>query len=383
MNDSAFTVAIATQKTLGGARVARWEIQGVRLLTVAIVALALTAPARASVRDAAITGLSCSACHQAGAQLTEIGSAYRARSNRLEPIGTRPIAALKATASYGSDPLAPSLPRVVSDYLTISLAGKLARHLSYVADQRIVDGGMPGITREAYLFYHVANLRATAGAAGLPFEIDPERFRDLQTTYVAFTQTVGDNPFSLDATHPSIGVYLGDPFRGLELGVIGLAGHEFGSEIPQSGLDSALSLKLRAHGLVVGALSYGGKRNLGLRTDVFHRDTLSATAYRNAWTLEAFLARGKNTGTTSSSAGLAQLRYDFGTRAFVQARYEGRADSLGDFVRQTVIGGGIFFRHHSRITLEDAYRRSPQAHHVFRAVFAVGTTNSPLSAVAY
>ena len=212
-----------------GACLARRETRGgVTRLTLSFVllALVLVAPARASVRDAALTGLSCSACHRAGAQLTDIGSAYRARSNRLAPIGDRPIASLKTTVSYGSDPLAPTLPKVISDYLTISLAGKLTQRFSYVVDQRIIDGGTPGITREAYLFYHAGNLRAIAGAAGLPFEIDPERFRDLQTNYVAYTQTVGDNPFSLDATHPSIGAYVGDPFRGFEFGVLALSGHE-------------------------------------------------------------------------------------------------------------------------------------------------------------
>ena len=352
-------------------------------LSFVLLALVLVAPARASVRDAALTGLSCSACHRAGAQLTDIGSAYRARSNRLAPIGDRPIASLKTTVSYGSDPLAPTLPKVISDYLTISLAGKLTQRFSYVVDQRIIDGGTPGITREAYLFYHAGNLRAIAGAAGLPFEIDPERFRDLQTNYVAYTQTVGDNPFSLDATHPSIGAYVGDPFRGFEFGVLALSGHEYGSGIPQSGLDSALSLKLRSKGFVIALFHYDGKRYLGPGTDVFHRDTLSATAYRNAWTLETFFSRGIDAGTARSSGGLAQLRFDFGTRAFLQARYEGRADSLGDFVRQTVVGGGVRFRRHARITLEDAYQRSPQSHHVVRVVFGFGATTSSLSEVAY
>jgi len=209
-------------------------------LSFVLLALVLVAPARASVRDAALTGLSCSACHRAGAQLTDIG-----------------------------------------------------------------------------------------------------------------------------ATHPSIGAYVGDPFRGFEFGVLALSGHEFGSGIPQSGLDSALSLKLRSKGFVVALFHYDGKRNLGSGTDVFHRDALSATASRDAWTLETLFSRGIDAGTTRSSGGLAQLRFHFGTRAFLQVRYEGRADSLGDFVRQTVVGGGVGFRRHARITLEDGYQRSPQSHHVF------------------
>ena len=84
--------------------------------------VAFPSAAVASVRDAALTGLSCRACHATTAELTDIGNAYRAPSNRLAPIGQRPVVALKVTGAYVSDGNGPGLPKAINDYLTLRFA---------------------------------------------------------------------------------------------------------------------------------------------------------------------------------------------------------------------------------------------------------------------
>ena len=359
------------------------------ILLVFAACVAFPSAAVASVRDAALTGLSCRTCHVTTAELTDIGNAYRAPSNRLAPIGQRPVAALKATGAYVSDGNGAGLPKAINDYLTLMFAGKISRTISFAAEQRIVDGGQIAGTREAYLDYHRTRFRALIGADTLPLQISPDRYRDLHTNYLIDDQTLGANPFTLGVTHPQIALYVGDPFRGFEGGALVLGGHEVQSGVPQRSYDTAFSFKLRRPGLTVAVLTYAGGRPTGQSgtTDRFVRTLASMTMFRGPWTFETQLGNAREgdagDGTRATgSGGIAQLRYDLRPGAFLETRYEGISDTRGSFVRQTVLGGGVRLGSSLRLTIEDALASSPR-HHVLHVVLGAGASTARIATAAY
>ncbi len=281
------------------------------------------------------------------------------------------------------------LPKTINDYLTLTFADAISRTVSVAAEQRIVDGGRIAGTREAYLDYHQTRFRALVGADSLPLQISPDRYRDLHTNYLLDDQSIGANPFVLGATHPQIAVYLGDPFLGVEVGALVLAGHEANSGVPQRSFDTAFSLKLRRPQLTVALLTYAGGRPTGRNggTDRFVRAIASVTAFRGPWTFETQLgiARDGDVGDgthATGSGGIAQLRYDVRPRTYLEMRYEGTSDSIGSFARQTVLGGGIRLGSSFRLTIEDALAPSP-LHHVLHIVLGAGASTARLTNAAY
>jgi hypothetical protein len=320
--------------------------------------------------------------------LTGIGRAWAARSNRLEPIGDRPLVAAKGELVYVSDGNGGGLSKVIVDYLDFYLNGKISKDVSIVVQQHVVDGGMPGYNRDAYVQYQRPRSRYVAGDMALPLPIDPERFRPLHEDYLVFDQSVGANPFSLSEPHPALGAYFGDAIRGPELGGFALAGHEQGSGVPQTGTDSALEVTQRMPGLLLFALRYDGTRTLSGLPDRFWRECYTAIADRGPWTLSTLYTRGydANAGLgleARSSGGLVMLHRDLDERTFVEARYEGVADTLGNFQRLGVVGVGTSFAHHIRVTVEDGITRDTRTHNMLHLVTAVGDSDAPVDGSSY
>jgi hypothetical protein len=361
-------------------------VAALAFVVLAIACSPLAAPA--SPRDAELSGLSCAACHTAGAQLTPIGSAWAARSNRLEPIGGIPLISMKASFAYVSDGNGPGLSKVILDYLDLYVNGKFASNLSYVVEQHVVDGGAPGLNRDAFVQWRRPHSRYLAGAMALPLLTDPECFRPLDEDYLMDDQTVGNNPFALINSQVMAGVYTGDAVRGLEVGTFAVAGHEAGSGVPQTGTDSLFSATQRMPDLALSAIRYDGTRVLGSVPDRFWRSSFGLVADRGPWRLDLAFTQGRDSdpGTGSgvgSAGGLAQLHLDLKSGTFFEARYEGITDTTGIFVRQAVIGGGRTIVQHVRVTIEDGIARDTRTHNVLHFVTSFGANNARVGNGSY
>jgi hypothetical protein len=363
------------------ARVGRPPHAWAAFLATLLTVLGSATAAGASPRDAQLSGLSCTACHSAGAQLNGIGNAWAAQVNRLEPIGQIPLVAVKGTVAYVSDGNGGGLSKTIVDYLDLYVNGKIATDVSYVFAQHAVDGGEPGFNDEAFISYRRPRSRYVAGAMVLPLPIDPERFRILHADDLFFSQTVGNNPFALKISHPLIGALSGDGLRGTEAGVFALAGHEAGSGVAQSGTDDMLTVTHRMPGLLLFALRYDGTRRLGSIVDRFWRSTYALVADRGPVRLDLAFGNGYDRDPAvgmpvMSSGGIAQLHVDLPTANFFELRYEGIADTTGTFVRQAVIGAGRSVTRNVRLTIEDAITRDTRTHNVLHVVAAFGASNS-------
>jgi hypothetical protein len=346
------------------------------------------AAAMASPRDAELSGLTCNACHTAGAALNGIGSAWAAQSNRLEPIGDIPLISVKGTVAYVSDGNGPGFSKTIVDYLDLYANGKIAPNLSYVVQQHVIDGGAPGFNREAFVQWRRPRSRYVAGAMALPLLTDPERFRSLHDDYLMDVQTVGNNPFALSNSHVMAGAFGGDALRGLELGSFAAAGHEAGSGIAQTGTDSMFSATQRMPGLTLAALRYDGTRVLGAVPDRFWRSSYGLVAARGPWRLDLAFTDGRDSdpgtgGSVGSSGGLVQVHRDLSGGTFFEARYEGNADTTGIFVRQGVIGAGRRVTPQMRFTIEDGITRDTRTHNVLHFVTAFGASNARVGTGAY
>jgi len=365
----------------------------------------------ATVWFASLTGLSCGACHTAGAQLNDIGRAYLARSNIAQPIGDRPTISLKANALYSSDGNGGDLPKIILDYVDYAAAGKIAPNLAYVVRGHAVDTGEPGDTTDAFLEWRPLGARVVGGSITLPLETDAQYYRELNTTFLAYEDTVGYNPFVLDSSHSGAGVYVGRPANGIEAGAFAFAGHDQNSGLPASGIDTAFSLTERSRGFAVSLMRYDGSRPLLPLPDRFRRESIAAVAGIGNLRVDAFYLHGTDTSAlgyadaVNASAAFVQIRADLGPRTFAIARYEGQDDGLdsfsrfyvsnpgaiattyggqgnafGTFFRQSVLGAGYTLGTHVRFTLEDALAHTPQTRHTLRAVMAIGASNARLSA---
>jgi len=360
---------------------------------------------------ATLTGLACGACHTAGANLNDIGRAYLAKSNVALPIGDRPTISLKADALYSSDGNGGDLPKIIVDYVDYAAAGKIAPNLAYVVRGHALDTGDSGDTTDAFLEWRPPGARVVGGLITLPLETDAQYYRELNTAFLAYEDTVGYNPFVLDSSHSGGGVYLGRPANGIEAGAFAFAGHDQNSGLPSLGTDTAFSLTDRSRGFAVSLLRYDGSRPLLPFADRFRRESVAAVADVGYLRFDAFYMHGNDTSALgfadpeTSSAAFLQVRADTGPRSFAIARYEGQNDSLdsfaslyfstpgafvttyggqgnafGAFFRQAVLGGGYTPSTHLRFTLEDAITHTPRTHHTLRAVMAIGASNARLSA---
>jgi hypothetical protein len=359
---------------------------------------------------ATLTGLACGACHTTGANLNDIGRAYLAKSNVALPIGARPTISLKADGLYSSDGNGGAVPRAIVDYIDYAAAGTIAPDLAAVVRGHAVDTGEPGDTTDAFLAWRPAGARVVGGLITLPLETDAQYYRELNTSFLAYEDTVGYNPFVLDSSHAGAGVYLGRPANGIEAGAFAFAGHDENSGLPSLGTDIAFSLTERSRGFAISLLHYDGSRPLMPFADRFRRESVGVVAGIGNLRIDAFYLHGKDTSAlgfadaVTSSAAFIQVRADVAPHAFAIARYEGQDDGLdpfatfyfsnpgaiattyggqgnafGAFFRQTVLGGGYTPVTHLRFTLEDAITHTPRTHHTLRVVTAIGASNARLS----
>ncbi len=306
-------------------------------------------------------GLACQACHTAVPHLTAFGEQFLALGYQLPGAPQRrtfPVA-VKVQLQYGSDGEG-RLPKAVVDEVELLMGGPVGKRGSYFAEQYVVDGGLPGRTRDLWLAW-----RATPDGARLPVNLragqftlrlpaDPETFRETPDHYAIWDQTAGANPFAFFEPKTGLAATLGDEGRGWSATLAAVQGHEPGSRVPARALDRALYVQHASANVVLSAYRYDGTRAVDGVDDRFWREGYGVRLERSRARFDAVYQRGYDVhastdGPLRSTGGFAQLRYEFAPRWFGIARYDATQDT--SFARALTGGFGYRVAHNARLTV--------------------------------
>jgi len=336
--------------------------------------------------------VSCEKCHSVIPHLNDFGAAFAANGDRIPGVSSGPafpistkLNLLDSSAKQGDGPDGAGLPKAIVDEIEVFTSGTIGTRGSYFVEQYIVDGGMRGLTRDAWVFDRVnpygarIPLTVQAGSFTLPLPVDPETFRDSYADYAVLTQTVGANPFNF--FDPKIGARftVGDPLRGLSGGAFAGPGHDRASGIPSEGTDT-----MEYASDVLGRFVLGAYRYEGTRPTLGGPDSFSRTGYAltvNQWgrfSSETLLQTGWDSTCgivrslgCASSGGFEQLRYQFNRRFYTGVRYDGTNDPTNGFVRDTVLLAGFAPTENTRVTIEDVAQHTPRTTNTFNLQLTV------------
>lgn len=331
-------------------------------LTLAIVLLACLAPGRAQALPvfAHRFGLSCQACHTTVPHLNGFGEAFLRSGFRLpNPSREALPVAVKVNLAYTSDADPSGLPKAIVDEVELLTAGAAGPHLNYFLEQYAIDGGRPGLPRDAWLQYNADDSRhVRVGEFTLALPVDPETERDTEAHYLVYDQTVGGNPFNF--FDPRIGIeayYSAENNDGVHLAAV--SSYERQSGNPISGID-LMAYGAKSFGdFTLYAYRYEGQRVLNGSRDGFFRQALGARQQTGKFELVGVLQNGKDSnaggaGTSvRSSGGFAEAHYAFSGALTAVARYDRSWDALGGSQHQTVLTLVTRPARNVRFTLED------------------------------
>ena len=336
--------------------------------------------------------LTCEKCHSVIPHLNAFGAAFMANGYRIPGVQPGPAFPLAAKANLvdssekqGSGPDGAGLPKAIVDELELFSAGAIGRRASYLVEQYAVDGGMPGLTRDAWVTDRVNPWQARiplyvqAGSFTLSLPVDPETFRDTYAGYTLYEQTVGTNSFNF--FDPKIGARLsvGDPLRGLSGQFFAGPGHDRQSGLPTTGTDTMGYVQDAIGPLTLSAYRYQGVRPTAAGADAFWRTGYglvyeqwgrlsSETVLQTGW--DSTCGVDPSLGC-ASSGGFTQLRYQFNRKLFVLGRYEGTNDPTNGFSRDAVALFGYGPTENSRLTIEDVMSHVPKTTNTVNVQFSV------------
>ena len=370
---------------------------GVALVGLLIVAGLRSRPVIAIPVFAHQYGVTCEKCHSVIPHLNAFGTAFMANGYRIPGVKPGPAFPISAKANLvaSTEVQGDGLPKDIVDEVETFTAGAIGNRASYLVEQYVVDGGMPGLTRDAWVIDRVnpwsarIPVFAQAGSFTLPVPIDPETFRDSYQGYAVMEQTVGNNPFNFFDPKIGIRASVGDTTRGLSGQVFVGQGHDRQSSIASYGNDWMGVAQDTLGPLTLTTYRYSGTRPL-VDGDInrFQRTGFSAV-YNDFshWEWDNLIQTGWDSNCNqlfhvgcASSGGLTQLRYMFNRRLFAEGRYEGTdSPSLtpgpgspnGGFYRDGVLMLGYGTGENSRITLENVISNSAPTH-VWNLQFTVG-----------
>ena len=246
------------------------------LAIAALIAGGLSRPVSAIPIFAHQYGVTCEKCHSVIPHLNEFGAAFMAGGYRIPgvkpgpafPISTK-INLVDSSEYQGDGPDGAGLPKAIVDEVELFTAGAIGSRASFFVEQYAVDGGMPGLTRDAWVIDQLTPwnaripVQAQAGSFTLPLPVDPETFRDTYADYSVYVQTVGSNPFNFFDPKIGIRAQVGNPLRGLNAQVFAGPGHDRQSGLPTTGTDLMLSLQDNLGPLALTAFRYSGTRPAG------------------------------------------------------------------------------------------------------------------------
>ena len=354
----------------------------------------VASPADATTEFARRTLLSCGACHSVGTTLNDFGRAFK--SNHfvlpdLMPKGDVPVT-LQAQGGYFSDGN-PGLPKTIADKIIALTGAQVGNHVTYDAQQYILDGGAVGDLREAWLEYTTSwsapiPVDVRVGQQVLPLPTDPERFKLSEQDYAIDDQTIGNNPFDLYNPKTGIRLSLGKEVHGLSVSMLAVDNHDQGSVIPQTGTDYMVAAQQSFSQANVEVYRYTGRRAFD-GEDEFWRQGFGANAYVGRFTLNTMVQTGNDTnplsgeGPVQSSGGYVQGTYQVGHSIFAYAREDGTNDTTGNFDRQFVFGGSAFLGRAFKIQLEDVVTHGPQTHNSLALIVGIGLSTLHIGSSSY
>jgi hypothetical protein len=272
--------------------------------------------------------------------------------------------------AYGSE-AGQGLPKAVVDEVELLVGGSLGKRGSYFAEQYVVDGGMPGRSRDLWIVWRATpdDARVPVSVRGgqftLTLPVDPETFRETTDHYAIWDQTAGANPFAFFEPKLGLAATVGDEARGLSASVAALRGHETGSGLPARGIDRELYVQHASPNVVVSAYRYDGTRPVDGADDRFWRAGYGVDVVRGRARFDAVYQHGSDTRASSqgalfSSGWFVQARYDLTARLFAVARYDGTQDTA--FSRAAIAGLGYRLARNARLTAFDTIHRDASGH---------------------
>lgn len=338
-------------------------------------------------------GVTCEKCHSVIPHLNPFGAAFLAYGERFPGVSSGPAFPLSVKTNLvdsseyqGSGPKGAGLPKAIVDEVEAFTTATIGSRANFFIEQYVVDGGEPGLLRDAWVSDRVNPWEARipvyvqGGQFTLPLPVDPETFRDSYQNYTPYVQAVGSNPFDFFDPKTGARVGVGDPLRGLNLQIFAGPGYDRESDLAPTGVDTETYLQDAMGPFTLSALRYDGLRPTPVGPfDRFER-TLFGFTY-GQWTRfssEAVLIEGNDSncatphpGSCTSSGGFEQLRYAFNRRLFLEARYEGTDDPTNGFQRDGVVLGGYGPTENTRLTVEDVISHQPRTNNTMNAQFSI------------
>ena len=303
-------------------------------------------------------GLTCQQCHTTVPHLTPFGEYFRNHGFALPGArGVFPVA-VKVNLAYSSGADPTGLPKAVVDEIELLSGGTLGRATNYFVEQYIVDGGRPGLTRDAWVQFQSGATRAKVGQFELPLPVEVESERPTLTHYALYDQTVGINAFNFFDPRLGADVSFANERSGIAAHLAAVHAYDRQTATPRSGVDVLASVAKSSGEFTVQAYRYQGQRNFAVQ-DRFWRQGYAASFEDERFSVTGVLQTGDDSsadglGTAAhSSGGFLETQYHFSPAFGAVARYEGTADSLSGTQRQFVLGAVARPRRNMRLTAED------------------------------
>jgi hypothetical protein len=331
-------------------------------------------------------GVSCQVCHTAVPHLTAFGATFLANGYRMPGVPPKPAfpAAVRTEVNYASagaadpDAVKGPLPKTIVNEVEFLLGGAAGSRGSYWVESYLVDGGFPGVIRDAWYAQRLTAdgartpIAIRGGQFTLPLPLDPETFRETTQPYAIWGQTAGANPFNFFG--PKIGAQItaGNPSRALGATVSILKGADQQSGLPAHGIDSMVTLQRNLGDFSLTAYRYDGNRIIsgyGFNNaqyftgigDRFWRNGLGAGWHRAGTEVDAVYQIGNDTGADVygdalvTSGGFFSVRQALGQRLFAIARWDATAGPT--LARSITAGVGYRIARNMRLTLFDTGER--------------------------
>lgn len=310
-------------------------------------------------------GVTCQTCHTTVPRLNAYGE-YFAEHGFARPgaHGAFPVA-VKVNLAYGSDPDPAGLPKAIVDEVELLTGGTLGNRTNYFVEQYVVDGGRPGLLRDAWLQLNGDHSHVKIGQFELPLPVQVESERDTLTHYALYDQTVGVNPFSFFDPRIGIDASFGTD-EGFAAHILLLHAYDRQSSAPRSGVDLMATAAKTLGDFTLQAYRFQGQRNFAT-TDKFNRQGY-ALAYRHArLQFVGVLQTGNDSSadglgaSASSSGGFLESRYEWSEDKSLVARYDATSDMLTGSRRMLILGTVLRPRRNMRFTIEGTTAAGHQA----------------------
>src|SRR6202042_1970154 len=216
-------------------------------------------------------GVSCQKCPSVTPHLNEFGAAFLANGERFPGISSGPAIPLSVKVNLvdsseyqGEGPDGQGLPKAIVDEIEAFSSATLGSRANYFVEQYIVDGGEPGLLRDAWINDRVnpwnAKIPVTlqGGQFTLPLPVDPETFRDTYQAYTPYEQTVGRNSFTFFDPAMGVRIGIGDPLHGLSGQLFAGPGYTRQSGLAATGVDTETYLQEAMGPFTLSAFRYDG-----------------------------------------------------------------------------------------------------------------------------